>query len=185
MDGEVVGVIANQPLHLAGMIDGPAADKITHFIQLCDAFHIPLIFLSDVPGFMTGKASERAGTLRRGLRIAYASAFVTVPTISVVLRKAYGMGAVAMCGHKGGQVLTLVWLSGEFGALPVGGGVSAGHRSAFETAPDQAGKRAALENTTSSSAARSRPPRPSTSTICHSASLVTLIAIQRSSPWHG
>lgn len=146
MDGEVVGVIANQPFHLAGIIDGASADKMTHFIQLCDAFHIPLIFLSDIPGFMTGKTSERDGTLRRGLRIAYAMAFVTVPKISVVLRKAYGMGAVAMCGHQMGQVLTLVWPSGEFGALPVEGGVSVGHRSALEAAEDQEGKRRALED---------------------------------------
>ncbi|MGE0681780.1 MAG: acyl-CoA carboxylase subunit beta [Candidatus Binatia bacterium] len=145
MDGEVVGVVGNQPLQLAGIIDGPAADKMTHFIQLCDAFHIPLIFLSDVPGFMTGSASERDATLRRGLRIAYAMAFVSVPKISVVLRKAYGMGAVAMCGHQSGQVLTLVWPSGEFGALPVEGGVSAGHKSALETATDQTRTRAELE----------------------------------------
>ena len=145
MDGEVVGIVANQPLYLAGIIDGPSADKMTHFIQLCDAFHIPLIFLADVPGFMTGKVSERDGTLRRGLRIAYVMAFVSVPKISVVLRKAYGMGAVAMCGHQSGQILTLVWPSGEFGALPVEGGVSAGHRSALEAAGDQASTRAALE----------------------------------------
>ena len=98
MDGEVVGLVGNQPLNRAGIIDGAASDKMTHFIQLCDAFHIPLIFLSDVPGFMTGSVSERDATLRRGLRIAYAMAYITVPTISVVLRKAYGMGAVAMCG---------------------------------------------------------------------------------------
>ncbi len=146
LDGEVVGFVGNQPLQFAGTIDGPAADKMTHFIQLCDAFHIPLIFLSDVPGFMTGSASERDATLRRGLRIAYAMAFITVPKVSVVLRKAYGMGAVAMCGHQGGQVLTLVWPSGEFGALPVEGGVSAGHKSALETASDQTRTRAELES---------------------------------------
>jgi acetyl-CoA carboxylase carboxyltransferase component len=146
MDGDVVGFVANQPLYFAGIIDGPAADKMTHFIQLCDAFHIPLIFLSDVPGFMTGSASERDATLRRGLRIAYAMAFVTVPKVSVVLRKAYGMGAVAMCGHQSGQVLTLVWPSGEFGALPVEGGVSAGHKSALEAASDQAQARVEFEN---------------------------------------
>jgi acetyl-CoA carboxylase carboxyltransferase component len=146
LDGEVVGVVANQPLHLAGIIDGASSDKMTHFIQLCDAFHIPLIFLADIPGFMTGKVSERDATLRRGLRIAYAMAFVTVPKVSVVLRKAYGMGAVAMCGHQSGQVLTLVWPSGEFGALPVEGGVSAGHRSTLEGAADEARKRAELEN---------------------------------------
>ncbi len=146
MDGEVVGFVANQPLQLAGIIDGPAADKMTHFIQLCDAFHIPLIFLSDVPGFMTGSVSEREATLRRGLRIAYAMAFVTVPRVSVVLRKAYGMGAVAMCGHQGSQILTLVWPSGEFGALPVEGGVSAGHKSALERAEDQTRTRAEFES---------------------------------------
>lgn len=145
MDGNVVGVIGNQPLQLAGIIDGDAADKMTHFIQLCDAFHIPLIFLSDVPGFMTGSVSERQGTLRRGLRIAYALSFVTVPKVSVVLRKAYGMGAVAMCGHKMGQILTLVWPSGEFGALPVEGGVNAGHKAALASAGDQEKKRQALE----------------------------------------
>jgi acetyl-CoA carboxylase carboxyltransferase component len=146
MDGEVVGLVGNQPLRLAGIIDGAAADKMTHFIQLCDAFHIPLIFLSDVPGFMTGSVSEREATLRRGLRIAYAMAFVTVPKVSVVLRKAYGMGAVAMCGHQMGQILTLVWPSGEFGALPVEGGVSAGHKSVLETAGDQGAKRRDLED---------------------------------------
>lgn len=146
MDGEVVGFLGNQPLQLAGIIDGPAADKMTHFIQLCDAFHIPLIFLSDVPGFMTGSASERDATLRRGLRIAYAMAFVTVPKVSVVLRKAYGMGAVAMCGHQSGQVLTLVWPSGEFGASPVEGGVNAGHKSTLETAADQTRARSELES---------------------------------------
>ena len=107
--------MGNQPLNRSGIIDGAAADKVTHFIQLCDAFHIPLIFLSDGPGFMTGSVSEREATLRRGLRIAYVMAYITVPTISVVLRKAYGMGAVAMCGHNSGQILTLVWPSGEFG----------------------------------------------------------------------
>jgi len=146
MDGDVVGLIGNQPLQLAGIIDGAAADKMTHFIQLCDAFHIPLIFLSDVPGFMTGSVSEREGTLRRGLRVAYAMSFVTVPKVSVVLRKAYGMGAVAMCGHKMGQVLTLVWPSGEFGALPVEGGVSAGHKTELGSADDQGAKRQALED---------------------------------------
>ena len=95
---------------------------------------------------MPGKVSERDSTLRRGLRIAYAMAFVTVPKVSVVLRKAYGMGAVAMCGHQSDQILTLVWPSGEFGALPVEGGVSAGHRSALETAEDETRKRAELEN---------------------------------------
>ena len=89
-------------------------------------------------------ASPKDAKLWRAL--AYALAFVTVAKISVVLRKAYGMGAVAMCGHQMGQILTLVWPSREFGALPVEGSVSAGHRSALETAEDQEAKRQDLEN---------------------------------------
>jgi len=145
MDGEVVGLLGHQPLNRSGIIDGTAADKMTDFIQLCDAFHIPLIFLFDVPGFMTCSVSEREATLRRGLRIAYAMAYITVPTISVVLRKAYGMGAVAMCGHQSGQILTLVWPSGEFGALPVEGGVDAGHKRALAETEEGGRTREELE----------------------------------------
>ncbi len=131
MDGDVVGLVGNQPLNGAGIIDGAASDKITHFIQLCDGFYIPLIFLSDVPGFMTGSVSERYATLRRGVRIAYAMAYIPVPRVSVVLRKAYSMGQVAI-GHKSGQIPTFVLPSGEFAALPVQRGADAGHKCALD-----------------------------------------------------
>jgi acetyl-CoA carboxylase carboxyltransferase component len=129
MNGDCVGIVANQPLHMAGALDARAADKLTHFVQLCDAFHLPLIFLTDVPGLMVGTQAEVAGTLRRGMRVAHAFAFATTPMVSVIVRKAYGMGAVAMCGQGAGQILTLCWPSGDFAAMPLAGGIEAAHAS--------------------------------------------------------
>ena len=103
---------------------------------MCNSFNVPIVFLTDVPGFMVGPASEREGTLRRGLRVAFALAHTRVPTVSVVIRKAYGMGAVAMNGPGGGQTTTLVWPSAEFGALPVEGGVGAGYKRSIEADPE-------------------------------------------------
>jgi acetyl-CoA carboxylase carboxyltransferase component len=136
IDGEVVGIQANQPMVRAGAFGAPEADKAFHFLQVCNAFNVPVVFLTDVPGFMVGPASEREGTLRRGLRVAFALAHTRVPTVSVVIRKAYGMGAVAMNGPGGGQTTTLVWPSAEFGALPVEGGVDAGYRRSIEADAD-------------------------------------------------
>ncbi|MBU2551816.1 MAG: hypothetical protein KKB20_25620 [Proteobacteria bacterium] len=125
--GHAVGILANQPMVRAGVIDSDAADKATHFIQLCDAFHLPLIFFADVPGYMTGKQAERESILRRGLRIAYALGQCATPMISIVVRKTFGMGGVAMCGHNMGQVLTLAWPSALFGTLPMSGAIRAAH----------------------------------------------------------
>jgi acetyl-CoA carboxylase carboxyltransferase component len=127
IEGHSVGFVANQPLRMAGALDARASDKLTRFVQLCDAFHLPLVFLTDVPGLMVGRDAELAGTLRHGVRIAHAFAFATTPMVSVIVRKAYGMGAVAMCGQGAGQVLTLAWPSGDFGAMPLRGGVEAAH----------------------------------------------------------
>ncbi|MFC1895397.1 carboxyl transferase domain-containing protein [Thermodesulfobacteriota bacterium] len=89
--GHPVGILANQPMVRAGAIDSNAAEKATHFIQLCDAFHLPLIFFADVPGYMTGKRAEREAILRRGLRIAHVLGQCSVPMVSVVVRKTFGM----------------------------------------------------------------------------------------------
>jgi acetyl-CoA carboxylase carboxyltransferase component len=132
MGGHSVGILANQPLVKAGIIDAAGADKATHFMQLCDAFHIPLVFFADVPGFMTGAKAEQEGTLRRGLRMAHVMGQATVPMVSVVVRKAFGMGGVAMCGSGMGQVLTLAWPTAEFGTMPLGGAVRAAHRRDLE-----------------------------------------------------
>lgn len=145
IDGDVVGIQANQPLVNGGAFSGPEADKAYHFLSVCDAFNIPVIFLSDVPGFMVGPKSERSATLRRGLRVAYVMAHMRVPTVSVVVRKAYGMGAVAMNGPGAGQSVTLCWPSAEFGALPVEGGLNAAFHNAIEASDDPDAYRKELE----------------------------------------
>ncbi|MGY3714021.1 acyl-CoA carboxylase subunit beta [Sutcliffiella cohnii] len=98
LDGRVVGIIANQPKVKGGVLFVDSADKGAKFIQLCDAFHIPLLFLADVPGFMIGTKVERAGIIRHGAKLIAAMSSATVPKISVVVRKAYGAGLYAMAG---------------------------------------------------------------------------------------
>jgi acetyl-CoA carboxylase carboxyltransferase component len=98
LGGEVVAVVANQPIVLAGSIDADAADKAAHFIGVADAFHVPLVFLSDNPGVLPGTQSERAGILRAGARMFAAQTFATTPKMTVTLRKAYGFGSMVMSG---------------------------------------------------------------------------------------
>jgi acetyl-CoA carboxylase carboxyltransferase component len=98
LDGEVVGVVANNPMFKGGVLFVDSADKGTRFIQLCDAFNVPLLFLADVPGFMVGTAVEREGIIRHGAKMITAVSEATVPKISVVVRKAYGAGLYAMAG---------------------------------------------------------------------------------------
>src|SRR5690625_3806221 len=98
IDGKVVGIIANQPRVKGGVLFPDSADKAAKFIQLCDAFNIPLLFLVDVPGFMIGTAVERAGIIRHGAKMLAMMSEATVPKISVIVRKAYGAGLYAMAG---------------------------------------------------------------------------------------
>ncbi len=98
IDGRSVGIIANQPKWLGGVLFVDSADKAARFIWLCDAFNIPLIFLADVPGFMIGTKVERQGIIRAGAKMIAAVSEATVPKISVIVRKAYGAGLYAMCG---------------------------------------------------------------------------------------
>ncbi|MFM7060182.1 MAG: acyl-CoA carboxylase subunit beta [Actinomycetes bacterium] len=98
LDGEVVGIVANNPQHLGGVLFVDSADKAARFIWLCDAFDVPLLFLADVPGFMIGSAVERQGIIRHGAKMITAVAEAAVPKVSVILRKAYGAGLYAMCG---------------------------------------------------------------------------------------
>jgi acetyl-CoA carboxylase carboxyltransferase component len=98
LDGEVVGIVANNPQHLGGVLFVDSADKAARFVWLCDAFDVPLVFLADVPGFMIGSAVERQGIIRHGAKMITAVAEATVPKFSVILRKAYGAGLYAMCG---------------------------------------------------------------------------------------
>jgi acetyl-CoA carboxylase carboxyltransferase component len=98
IDGRVVGIVANQPRVKGGVLFIDSADKAAKFIQLCDAFHVPLLFLADVPGFMIGTKVERAGIIRHGAKLIAAMSSATVPKISVIVRKAYGAGLYAMAG---------------------------------------------------------------------------------------
>ncbi len=136
MNGHPVGIIANQPMVYAGAITAKAAQKERHFIDLCSAYHLPIIFLVDVPGVMTGPQSEREGALRFGLAVAYSLAWADVPKITVVIRKAFGFGGCAMCGYGAKQTLVLAWPTADFGSLPVEGGVLAGHGSQLADAKD-------------------------------------------------
>jgi acetyl-CoA carboxylase carboxyltransferase component len=98
LSGETVGIVANNPAHLGGVLFVDSADKAARFIWLCDAFDVPLVFLADVPGFMIGSAVERDGIIRHGAKMISAVSEATVPKLSVIVRKAYGAGLYAMCG---------------------------------------------------------------------------------------
>jgi acetyl-CoA carboxylase carboxyltransferase component len=98
LDGEPVGIVANNPAQLGGVLFVDSADKCARFIWLCDAFNIPLVFLADVPGFMVGTAVERQGIIRHGAKMITAVSEATVPKVSVIVRKAYGAGLYAMSG---------------------------------------------------------------------------------------
>ena len=98
LDGQAIGIVANNPQHLGGVLFVDSADKAARFIWLCDAFNVPLLFLADVPGFMIGTQVEREGIIRHGAKMITAVAEATVPKLSVILRKAYGAGLYAMCG---------------------------------------------------------------------------------------
>lgn len=144
LNGKVVGVVANNPMFYGGALDVKSARKQTHFIQLCDTFHIPLVFLVDVPGFMVGKDAELAGTLREGMRSVYVAMQATVPILTVVIRKCYGMAGMAAC-DKNGIGLKLAWPSAEWGSLPVEGGVAAAYRREIAAAPDPKQRERELE----------------------------------------
>jgi acetyl-CoA carboxylase carboxyltransferase component len=98
IEGRVVGIVANQPKHLGGVLFVDSADKAARFIWLCDAFNVPLLYLADVPGFMIGTKVERQGIIRAGAKMIAAVSEATVPKVSVIVRKAYGAGLYAMCG---------------------------------------------------------------------------------------
>ena len=107
--GQPVGIVANQPKQLAGILDNDSADKAARFINLCDAFNIPLVFLQDVPGFMVGSKVEHAGIIRHGAKMLYAVSRATVPKVTVVVRKAYGAGYYVMCGKAYEPDLIVAW----------------------------------------------------------------------------
>ncbi|CAB4858590.1 unannotated protein [freshwater metagenome] len=137
IEGMPVGVIANNPGHLAGAIDSDGADKAARFLQLCDAFDIPVISLCDTPGMMVGPDIERAALVRHCSRLFVTGANLTVPYITLVTRKAYGLGAQAMMGGSTKAPLaTVAWPTGEFGGMGLEGAVRLGYRNELEAVSD-------------------------------------------------
>jgi acetyl-CoA carboxylase carboxyltransferase component len=137
LDGRPLGVIANDPSHLGGAIDADGADKAARFMQLCDAFDLPVLFLCDTPGFMVGPAAERTAAVRHFSRMFLTGGNLSVPTGTIVLRKGYGLGAQAMAG--GGfkvPLFTVAWPTSEFGAMGLEGAVRLGMRRELEAIED-------------------------------------------------
>lgn len=145
IEGKPIGIIANNPAHLGGAIDSPSADKMARFIQLCDAFDIPILSLCDTPGFMVGPQAEETAQVRHFSRLFVTAASVTVPWITVVLRKGYGLGAQAMAGgsfHAKDSIVA--WPTGEFGGMGLEGAVRLGFKKELDAMPNAA-ERDALE----------------------------------------
>jgi propionyl-CoA carboxylase beta chain len=144
LNGWVVGIVANQPMVLAGCIDINASVKASHFIRVCDAYNIPIITLQDVPGFLPGKDQEYGGIIRNGARMIYAYSEATVPKLMVILRKSYG-GAYCVMSSKGlrGDLL-YAWPNAEIAVMGAEGAVNILFRSELKTAPDPAARRAEL-----------------------------------------
>ena len=137
IEGRAVGLMANNPLHLGGAIDADAADKAARFMQLCNAHGLPIVSLVDTPGFMVGPAAEAQAQVRHVSRLVVVAAKLRVPYFSVVLRKAYGLGAMGMtAGGFHRPVFTLAWPTGEFGAMGLEGAVRLGYRKELQAVPD-------------------------------------------------
>jgi acetyl-CoA carboxylase carboxyltransferase component len=134
--GMPCGIVANQPKQLAGILENDSADKAARFINLCDAFNIPLLFLQDVPGFMVGSKVEQEGIIRHGAKMLYAVSRATVPKITVVVRKAYGAGYYVMCGKAYEPDLIVAWPSAEISVMGPEGAVNIIGRSAIEASDD-------------------------------------------------
>jgi acetyl-CoA carboxylase carboxyltransferase component len=129
--GRSVGIVANQPMHMGGILENDSADKGAHFIQICDAFNIPLVFLQDVPGFMVGSKVEHAGIIRHGAKMLHVMSAATVPKITCVVRKAYGAGYYVMCGRAYEPDLLVSWPTGEISVMGAEGMLGIAARKLF------------------------------------------------------
>ncbi len=142
--GRPVGIVANQPKHLGGILDIDSADKAARFVNLCQAYGIPLLFLMDVPGFMVGTKVEAAGIIRHGAKMLHAVANATVPKITVVIRKAYGAGYYVMNGRAYEPDLIVAWPTAEISVMGAEGAVEIVMRRQVQEAADPVAKKAEL-----------------------------------------
>ena len=138
IEGKPLGIIANSTKHLGGAIDGDASDKASRFMQLCNAFNLPIISFCDTPGFMVGPDHEKLALVRKSARLFLNGASLSVPIISIILRKAYGLGSMAMAGgnfHE--SYLTLSWQTGEFGPMGLEAGVKLGFKKELDNTKNE------------------------------------------------
>ncbi len=146
IEGRAIGILANDPTHLGGAIDADAADKAARFMQLCDAHDLPILSLCDTPGFMVGPEAEKTALVRHVSRMFVTAGGIDVPFLSVVIRKGYGLGAMAMAGgcfH--GPVLTAAWPTGEFGGMGIEGAVRLAYRKELAAIADPIARTARFE----------------------------------------
>ena len=146
IEGRPVGIIANNPSHLGGAIDSDGADKAARFMQICDAFDLPILFLCDTPGMMVGPEVEKTALVRHCSRLFVTGASLTVPFFTIVLRKGYGLGAQAMAGgsFKAG-LFTVAWPTGEFGGMGLEGAVKLGYRNELAAVEDPVERKAMFD----------------------------------------
>jgi acetyl-CoA carboxylase carboxyltransferase component len=145
VDGQLVGVVANQPMVFAGVLDVAASQKAARFVRFCDAFSIPLVTLVDVPGFLPGKEQEYAGIIRHGAKLLYAYCEATVPRIQVILRKAYGGAYIVMDSRSIGTDLSLAWPTNEIAVMGAEGAVNVLYRKELAATDDPDALRATLQ----------------------------------------
>jgi acetyl-CoA carboxylase carboxyltransferase component len=137
MNGETIGFVANQPMYLAGVLDCDASDKAARFIRFCDAFNIPIVTLEDMPGYLPGVDQEHAGVIRHGAKMLYAYSEATVPKITVILRKAYGGGYIAMNSRHLGADFMFAWPGAEIAVMGPEGAANIIFRKEIMEAEDQ------------------------------------------------
>ena len=137
MEGEAIGVVANQPDHLAGCLDTIASEKAARFVRLCDAFGLPLLTLVDVPGFLPGTGQEAGGAIRKGAKLLYAFAEATVPRVTVVLRKAFGGAYIVMNSRSLGADAVYSWPGAELAVMGAEGAVDVIYRRELQAAPER------------------------------------------------
>jgi propionyl-CoA carboxylase beta chain len=144
LDGVPIGVMANDPAFAAGAIDAAAAEKMTRFVDLCDTFRLPVVNFVDNPGFLVGVEAERRGTIRKGVRALAAVYQATVPWCSIIVRKAFGVAGAGHSNHTRSSP-RYAWPSGEWGSLPIEGGVEAAYKRQIQAADDPDALRRELE----------------------------------------
>jgi acetyl-CoA carboxylase carboxyltransferase component len=141
MAGRTIGIIANQPFQMAGVLDVDASDKATRFIRFCDAFNIPLLTIADVPGYLPGSDQEWRGIIRHGAKLLWCYSEATVPKITLVTRKDYGGAYIAMCSRHLGADVVFAWPTAEIAVMGAEGAANIIFRKEIQSADDPQAKR--------------------------------------------